>query len=210
MSKIDDVRNYTYRQIQFLIRQKETSVGKAMLANLRRGIGKTPGELPELWGAFLNEMPSELYGNSGMPSEGEWAVYIALTLFALHQQGNAEPVHCEKVSLGTAAARLMNEKTEEERGRILRRFGPVVTAKSMQELSHHLRGLIQLCKAKGVRLDYVQLAGDIYRLLRLLFHIRQIRLFSVFSFWRAGKKYSFRGDKTFIMLKKEKNNEYLC
>ena len=55
MSKIDDVRNYTYRQIQFLIRQKETSVGKAMLANLRRGIGKTPGELPELWGAFLNE-----------------------------------------------------------------------------------------------------------------------------------------------------------
>ena len=54
MSKIDDVRNYTYRQIQFLIRQKETSVGKAMLANLRRGIGKTPGELPELWGAFLN------------------------------------------------------------------------------------------------------------------------------------------------------------
>ena len=163
MSKIDDVRNYTYRQIQFLIRQKETSVGKAMLANLRRGIGKTPGELPELWGAFLNEMPSELYGNSGMPSEGEWAVYIALTLFALHQQGNAEPVHCEKVSLGTAAARLMNEKTEEERGRILRRFGPVVTAKSMQELSHHLRGLIQLCKAKGVRLDYVQLAGDIYR-----------------------------------------------
>lgn len=144
MSKIDDVRNYTYRQIQFLIRQKETSVGKAMLANLRRGIGKTPGELPELWGAFLNEMPSELYGNSGMPSEGEWAVYIALTLFALHQQGNAEPVHCEKVSLGTAAARLMNEKTEEERGRILRRFGPVVTAKSMQELSHHLRGLIQL------------------------------------------------------------------
>ena len=53
MSKIDDVRNYTYRQIQFLIRQKETSVGKAMLANLRRGIGKTPGELPELWGAFL-------------------------------------------------------------------------------------------------------------------------------------------------------------
>lgn len=40
MSKIDDVRNYTYRQIQFLIRQKETSVGKAMLANLRRGIGK--------------------------------------------------------------------------------------------------------------------------------------------------------------------------
>ena len=77
MSKIDDVRNYTYRQIQFLIRQKETSVGKAMLANLRRGIGKTPGELPELWGAFLNEMPSELYGNSGMPSEAEWAVYIA-------------------------------------------------------------------------------------------------------------------------------------
>ena len=52
MSKIDDVRNYTYRQIQFLIRQKETSVGKAMLANLRRGIGKTPGEASGIVGSI--------------------------------------------------------------------------------------------------------------------------------------------------------------
>ena len=69
------------------------------------------------------------------------------------------------------------------------------TAKSMQELSHHLRGLIQLCKAKKA-------CGWI------MYSLQEI--FTVFSFWRAGKKYSFRGDKTFIMLKKEKNNEYLC
>ena len=30
---------------------------KAALAELRRGVGHVPGELPELWGSFLQEMP---------------------------------------------------------------------------------------------------------------------------------------------------------
>ena len=29
---------------------------RAELAKLRRGVGHTPGELPELWGSFLLEM----------------------------------------------------------------------------------------------------------------------------------------------------------
>ena len=167
MSKIDDVRNYTYRQIQFLIRQKETSVGKAMLANLRRGIGKTPGELPELWGAFLNEMPSELYGNSGMPSEGEWAVYIALTLFALHQQGEAGVSMNQPGRTLGGAVRQLAEKTaagqDWTESSVLRRFNALATADSMPEVSHHLRGMIQLLRREGIPLDYPQLAEDLYQ-----------------------------------------------
>ena len=30
---------------------------KAMLAKLRRGVGRVPGDLPELWGAFLADFP---------------------------------------------------------------------------------------------------------------------------------------------------------
>ena len=55
----------------------------------------------------------------------------------------------------------MSENTDEERERVLRRFGPVVTAKDMSELSHHLRCLIQLFSSKDISLDYEMLAEDL-------------------------------------------------
>ncbi len=154
---------YVAGQIRDLLKRIDTSDGRAMLANLRRGIGKVPGEIPELWGAFLNGLDDELYGQNGNPSPAEWAVYLSLTMFALHQQGNAEPVQQEKMSLGNAAARLIDrsKNEDEERNRIMQRFGSVITASDMPELSHHLRGMIQLLKANSVHLDYVQLAGDL-------------------------------------------------
>ena len=66
---------------------------RARLAELRRGVGHQPGDLPALWGSFLQELPKELWGRETAagecrePSEAEWAVYLALTLYALHQQG---------------------------------------------------------------------------------------------------------------------------
>lgn len=51
-------------------------------------MGRQPGDLPALWGALLADMPEQLQGSNG-PSKAEWAVYTALTLFALHQQGEA-------------------------------------------------------------------------------------------------------------------------
>ena len=163
MSVKEKTRAYVAGQVKNLLKQKETGAGKAMLANLRRGIGKAPGEIPELWGVFLNGLDASLYGHNGEPSYAEWAVYLSLTLFALHQQGNADPVHQENVSVGHAAAGLIDrsKNEDEERSRIMRRFGPVITATDMQELSHHLRGMIQLFKANSVHLDYVQLAADL-------------------------------------------------
>ena len=46
---------------------------RAALANLRRGIGRAPGELPELWGSFLQEMPPEFFSRNGNPTAAEWA-----------------------------------------------------------------------------------------------------------------------------------------
>ncbi len=158
----EKVGNYVYGQITLLADNMKNSGGKAMLAKLRRGAGKTPGELPELWGLFLNNIPDEMMSKNGEPTRAEWAIYLSLTLFALHQQGNSDSVHAEKISLGKAAALLMNEPTDDERERILRRFGPVVTAKDMSELSHHMRCLIELIRSKGIKLDYVMLAKDIY------------------------------------------------
>ncbi len=136
---------------------------RASLANLRRGVGHIPGELPQLWGEFLQEMPEEMYGRYGQPSREEWAVYTALTLFSLHQQGRdpeREPMHCEGRSIGAAAALLVSD--EDEMKRILRRLNAVATANNVAALAHYLRGIVQLLKAEGIPLDYAMLASDIY------------------------------------------------
>ena len=154
MEEVKLIRNEMKDRVQKLIAQKDTSDGKANLAKLRHGIGKKPGEMPELWDVFFNKMSPELFSRTGEPSRSEWAIYISLTMFALHQQGSTEAVHCEGRSLGSAAADLMEEKTDENRERIMRRFGPVVTAKDMPELSHHIRGLVPLTTLRfGVRAD---------------------------------------------------------
>lgn len=52
---------------------------------------------------------------------------------------------------------------EEEMNRILRRLNAAATANSISSLAYHLRGLVQLLRAKSVPLDYAALASDIYR-----------------------------------------------
>lgn len=163
MTVKDQVYGYVSRQIGVLLAQKDTGTGRAQLARLRRGVGKVPGELPELWGVFLNDMDENLLSKNGTPTPAEWAIYLALTLFALHQQGNGESVNSKERSLGKAAANLMEgSNPDEARDRVMRRFAPVVTAADMPELSHHLRSLVQLLKAKGIGLDYAKLAIDIF------------------------------------------------
>lgn len=162
MSKKEEVGKYVYGQIQKLTSEMKYSGGRAKLARLRRGAGKVPGELPELWGIFLCDIPDELLSQNGVPTHAEWAIYLSLTLLAVHQQSNSESVHSEKISLGKAAAGLLDKKTDEERERVLRRLGPILTAKNMPELSYHLRCFVKLLRANSINLDYVQLAKDIY------------------------------------------------
>ena len=83
--KTKDVKNCVAQQLYRMQNLPEPQ-WRAELAELRRGVGRQPGELPALWGSFLAEMPEELRGTDG-PSKAEWAIYLALTLYALHQQG---------------------------------------------------------------------------------------------------------------------------
>lgn len=162
------IRKYTEYRIQKLLKSPENAA-RASMARLRRGIGHTPGELTELWSEFLLDMPEEFYGHGTAVSHAEWAIYTALTMFALHQQSksrDSEPMHKPGDSLGRAAGMLIEGKDdrerEEARERIARRFYPVATAEDMTELSHHLRGLISLLRSKGIPMDYAQLAVDLY------------------------------------------------
>lgn len=140
---------------------------KAELANLRRGVGRTPGDLPELWGSFLLGMPEELQSATGDPTPGEWAVYLALTLYALHQQGHslpAENMHKPGQGLGLAVRKLVKADEDPAKSSILKRFNMLATANTMPEISHHLRGIVQLLRSESIPMDYVRLATDLYYL----------------------------------------------
>ena len=89
MYETQDVKLYAAQQLHRLQALPDNQ-RRAELAKLRRGIGHAPGELPELWGCFLLGMPESFQGRSA-PSAAEWAVYLALTLYAVHQQGNDRP-----------------------------------------------------------------------------------------------------------------------
>ena len=143
---------------------------RAELAELRRGVGRQPGDLPALWGALLADMPEQLQGSNG-PSKAEWAVYTALTLFALHQQGEAGVSMNQPGRTLGGAVRQLAEKTaagqDWTESSILRRFNALATAEEITEISHHLRGMIQLLRAAkpdSIPLDYPRLAVDLYGL----------------------------------------------
>lgn len=164
-STAQTVKEYVSGKLQALRRLPEHPQ-KAALAQLRRGIGHPPGDLPELWGTFLPQMPPAWQSSTGEPSRAEWAVYLALTLFAVHQQGRSmseKTMNEPGIDLGSAARRLVPPGEEAEDGSAFRRFNALATAGSIEELAHHLRGMVQLLRAGDIPLDYGQLAADVYQ-----------------------------------------------
>ena len=166
--KTQDVKLYAAQQLHRLQALPDNQ-RRAELAKLRRGIGHAPGELPELWGCFLLGMPESFQGRSA-PSAAEWAVYLALTLYAQHQQGEENVSMNEKGCTLGRAVRLLakNSATAAQdwtESSVLRRFNALATADSMPEVSHYLRGMVQLFRGNEpkLKLDYPRLAVELYR-----------------------------------------------
>lgn len=167
----ESVRSMVYgivnRKLQGIQNLPE-NLAKAMLANLRRGVGKLPGELPEIWGALLGDLSEaeleKLCGKTGTPTKAEWAVYIALTMYAVHQQGHDRQTACMNtdVPFGQAVRRLETPNEEGSLERIRNRFNRIATAQSIAEVSNHLRSLVQLMRDKKIGFNYPKLAVDLY------------------------------------------------
>jgi CRISPR system Cascade subunit CasB len=151
----------------------DTPWAKSALAKLRRGIGKDPGELPEIWEIIFGDLPLELHSSNGRATKAEWAIHTSLTLYALHRQGKnismndaSRTVAGKRMygkSLGGAARRLIKSDRSNEQS-IKRRFDAIATAQNLTELAHHARGLVQLLKAADpyITMDYPRLALDLY------------------------------------------------
>lgn len=159
------VSNYTAHRIARIMSLPDAP-RRAALAELRRGIGSAPGAIPALWGELLMTWESYFKDDAASyvkdgPTYEEWAVYTALTLFAMHQQGSGQSMHVQGLRFGTAVGCLV--KGQEDIERVLHRFNPAATASDMAEAAHYLRGLIQILRAESIGLDYADLASDLYR-----------------------------------------------
>ena len=133
---------------------------------------------------------------SGVPTWEEWAVSGALTLYALHQQGNDQKMHVKGQSLGTAVGSLAGSD-EERLKAVQRRFNAFATAQSMPECLHHLRGLIQLLRSEGIPMDYGELAGDLYTF-QVPEGAAKVRLRWGQDFYRAASRFQERKDDNHV------------
>ena len=59
------VKSYVRRRLEQWQRESNEHMLRADMANLRRSIGKKPGELPELWGLLFRDFPEELMSVPG-------------------------------------------------------------------------------------------------------------------------------------------------
>jgi len=147
----DDVYNVVKRQILQSLGGSEQA-RRAALAKLRRGTGKPPGNVPEIWELTIGALPE----NASPPEE--YAVHAALTLFAVHRQGTSID-GLSGGTLGAAVAKLRNGDNDDA---ITRRFNSTVTSATIAELCAHARSLVQLLRSKGINMDYPKFAQELY------------------------------------------------
>jgi CRISPR system Cascade subunit CasB len=150
-----------------LQREYRNDVGSAvaLLAQLRRGAGKLPANMPELWGLTgtdrLYRHAPQLAGDETAAFRAEAALFLALTLYALHQQSRTDrDMHQPGATFGAAVRRLMVEEVDEP---IRKRFVQIGTSSTASILADRLRGMVKLLRAELIPLDYAQLATQLYR-----------------------------------------------
>ena len=165
-SRSNVVYEETLKRINRLLNSDDATV-KARLAELRHGIGSSPGEIPALWGMIFDKLPETMLGKYGKSSKEEWAIYYALMLYALHQQGKDYKTHNmnkKDVSLGKAAGMLVGfyGGKDEDRDRVSRRFNQIALADDIKTMTYYLRMFIPLLSKADIGMDYARLAKDIY------------------------------------------------
>lgn len=157
------LKEYVIRKIMRLHEDKNEARVKTNLSIMRRGLGKHPGDMPDIWMLFFDGFPEEFMGEDGEATKEEWAAYQALALFSLSQQGKdirSQLMHEEGIGIGTAIRHIA--KNDDELEAVRRRFNIILTSGDIIELSHYLRGMVQLLRSKDIKMDYGEMAKDMF------------------------------------------------
>ena len=164
-SRQSDIAKFVKRKLMSLQSNPNEAAVRAILAKMRRGVGEQPGAIPELWDMLFTDLPESLEGRGSKPSRAEWAIFTALTLFSLHQEGKrnleSEFMFQEKNTFGRAVAQLISRNSDDKEA-IIKRFNVAVSTTDLTGFSWYLRSLIKLCKREDIPIDYAALAKELY------------------------------------------------
>lgn len=149
---------------------KDQGSTKADLAQLRRDVGKSFEEAQNSWPIIMNQLSSWFFpqydrNQSILPATSQMkAVYYALSLFAVHNQGWKANVRLkpEKDPSFGEALYLWVQGSEENEARLMKRLGILLSQKDMEGVYAKIRPIISLLKSKKIALDYSKMASDFY------------------------------------------------
>ena len=160
LGKVGNLVDRRVHKLQTAFVGSDESWSRATLAKLREAIQSEPGTVPEIW--EWTQCPVDDRA-SDEPTYEERAVHAAMCLYALHQQGRLEGMHRSGRGLG-AAVRVLTGPEAAPDSAVRRRFAKILTATSMPEALHHLRGLVTQFRSAQppIALDYGMLADDLY------------------------------------------------
>jgi len=136
------------------------SSARATLAILRRGLGKAPGDAPEMYRYVQPRI-------AAVPERDEDRFYLVASLFAAHQiswpapeaESNAGPAR--RVDIGTSLRQFVVRKPDAAEG-TERRFSALLQC-DRTELPEHLRHAVSLLKSEEIPVQWAQLLRDIAR-----------------------------------------------
>lgn len=135
--------------IDFLERVRDgndQSRARAILATLRRGLGKEPGEDANVMRYVVPYLPAEDQPWRDRP------YFLIASLFALHPEPGGSG------NMGKHFAAIRQGQPSEEA--IERRFTALLNTHE-EDLDSQLRQAVSLCKAHGVPIDWQQLFRDV-------------------------------------------------
>lgn len=124
----------------------DQSRARAVLATLRRGLGKEPGEDANVMRYVVPWLSEDA------PPWRERAYYLIAPLFALHPESGGAG------DMGKHFAAVRQGKQSEEA--VERRFTALLSTHE-DDLAYHLRQAVSLCKANHVPIDWRQLFQDV-------------------------------------------------
>jgi CRISPR system Cascade subunit CasB len=118
------------------------------LASLRRGAGRQPGDVPQMW-RFYREFPDK----PGTVTDRLRAEHHALVLFGFHQQSQHALMHVPGVSFG-GAMRQLRAKDRYSEDALARRFTVAAAAPTIDGLAWLLRQSVVQLRHEDLGIDY--------------------------------------------------------
>lgn len=131
--------------IQYLVNLKQNE-NRGAMAHLRRGLGKKPGTVAEMY-PYVSP-----WLNAEMPRGARDNYYIVASLFALHGE------HQQGANLGGAFHQVWVDS--DKSASIEKRFVNLLNA-NREELPNRLRHIVSLLKSRQVQLDFDRLFKDL-------------------------------------------------